>query len=72
MKRLMSDEMEKVKRFPVESTKPYIERLKILVDLLNPDDLQLSAPERKLVQTYHQKPVLSCRQHKFYIEGEVQ
>ncbi|TVU44893.1 hypothetical protein EJB05_04356, partial [Eragrostis curvula] len=56
IKRLMSEEMEKVKGFPVDSIVPYTERLKILAGLANPDDLPLSAAERKLVQTYNQKP----------------
>jgi hypothetical protein len=51
MQRLVSDEMEKVKGFPVNSIVPYTERLKILAGLANPDDLQLSSAERKLVQT---------------------
>jgi hypothetical protein len=58
MQRLMSEEMEKVKGFPVDSTMPYTERLKILAGLANPDDLQIRARERKLVQTCNQKPVL--------------
>uniref|UniRef100_A0ACD5WEZ6 Uncharacterized protein n=1 Tax=Avena sativa TaxID=4498 RepID=A0ACD5WEZ6_AVESA len=64
--RLMNDEMERVKGFPVDNNVPYTERLKILAGIVNPEDLQLSTTERKLVQTYNQKPVLSRPQHKFY------
>ncbi|KAM0827766.1 hypothetical protein ACQ4PT_067975 [Festuca glaucescens] len=59
--RLMNDEMERG-----QGVVPYTERLKILAGIVNPEDLQLSTTERKLVQTYNQKPVLSRPQHKFY------
>ncbi|CAN6324874.1 unnamed protein product [Urochloa humidicola] len=67
--RFFENESEKVKGYTSESTIMYRDRLKIMAGLVNPDDLQLGSTEKKLVQAYNEKPVLSRPQHNFY-EGE--